>query len=54
MLFSSSFNLLLEGDLELPREDVTPGEQEVEMERGEQEEDLEKERAKELTASTIE
>ncbi|KAF1387989.1 hypothetical protein PFLUV_G00085620 [Perca fluviatilis] len=43
-----------EGDLEMPREDVTPGEQEAEMERGGSEEDLEKQRTKELTGSSIE
>ncbi|XP_032374948.1 meiotic recombination protein REC8 homolog [Etheostoma spectabile] len=43
-----------EGELEMLREEVTPGEQEGEMERGLREEDLEKERTKELTGSSIE
>ncbi|XP_049440003.1 meiotic recombination protein REC8 homolog [Epinephelus fuscoguttatus] len=43
-----------EGDLELPREEVAPGEQDIEMERGEGTEDLEKDRTKDVTGSTIE
>ncbi|XP_039972564.1 meiotic recombination protein REC8 homolog [Xiphias gladius] len=43
-----------EGDLEIPREEVTPGEQEREMEREGREGDFEKEKAKELTGSTPE
>uniref|UniRef100_A0A8P4GQY3 Rad21/Rec8-like protein C-terminal eukaryotic domain-containing protein n=1 Tax=Dicentrarchus labrax TaxID=13489 RepID=A0A8P4GQY3_DICLA len=41
-------------DLDIPREEVTPGEEEREMERGGLEGDLERERTKELTGSTIE
>ncbi|XP_073340728.1 meiotic recombination protein REC8 homolog [Pagrus major] len=43
-----------EGDLEIPREDVTPGEEEMEMERGGGEGELVKDRTKELTGSTTE
>uniref|UniRef100_UPI0037E893D5 meiotic recombination protein REC8 homolog n=1 Tax=Semicossyphus pulcher TaxID=241346 RepID=UPI0037E893D5 len=43
-----------EGDLELPEEEVTPGEQEREMERRGREEDLEREGPKEPTGSTLE
>ncbi|XP_078108942.1 meiotic recombination protein REC8 homolog [Sander vitreus] len=43
-----------EGDVEMAREEVTPGEQEGEMERGGREEDLEKQRTKDLTGSSIE
>ncbi|KAG8010027.1 Meiotic recombination protein REC8-like protein [Nibea albiflora] len=44
-----------EGDLEMPREEATPGEEEMEMEmqRGGREGDPERERTKELTGSTI-
>lgn len=38
----------------MQREEVKPGEEEREIERGGKEGDLEKERAKELTGSTIE
>ncbi|XP_036931709.1 meiotic recombination protein REC8 homolog isoform X2 [Acanthopagrus latus] len=43
-----------EGDLEVPREGVTHGEEEMEMERGEGEAELVKDATKELTGSTIE
>ncbi|XP_068592523.1 meiotic recombination protein REC8 homolog [Cebidichthys violaceus] len=43
-----------EGELEMPREEVTPGDQEREMERGGSEEDLEKDRTKEPPGSPIE
>uniref|UniRef100_A0AAZ1XI23 REC8 meiotic recombination protein b n=1 Tax=Oreochromis aureus TaxID=47969 RepID=A0AAZ1XI23_OREAU len=43
-----------EGDLEIPGEKVAAGEQEKEVEREEQEGDLEKYGAKELTGSTLE
>lgn len=45
---------VLTEDVEIAREEVTPEEQEREMEREAREGDLEKERTKELTASTIE
>lgn len=44
----------LAGDLEIQREEVEPGVEERELERGGREGDLEKERTKELTGSTIE
>uniref|UniRef100_A0A671WUF4 Rad21/Rec8-like protein N-terminal domain-containing protein n=1 Tax=Sparus aurata TaxID=8175 RepID=A0A671WUF4_SPAAU len=43
-----------EGDLEVPREGVTPGEEEMEMERGGGEAEPVKDATKELTGSTIE
>ncbi|KAM6936729.1 LOW QUALITY PROTEIN: meiotic recombination protein REC8 homolog [Lycodopsis pacificus] len=43
-----------EEEFEMPREEVTPGDQEREMERGGSEEDLEKDRTKEPPGSSIE
>ncbi|XP_027132783.1 meiotic recombination protein REC8 homolog isoform X2 [Larimichthys crocea] len=42
-----------EGEPEIPREEVTPGEEEMEMERGGREGDPERERTKEFTGSAI-
>lgn len=44
----------LAGDLEIQREEVEPRVEERELERGGREGDVEKERTKELTGSTIE